>query len=168
MSGEIKDIKNKIFQWLSEEGFSPAEVEDQNTYFNFRINAGNQPLNIVQEINRKDSVIVGIYQALAQDLLNKLDDKKKSDYAWNAISILLSNNEIGDFALQPNPPNDLKVIFITSKRIFYDALTKDRLMSAITTVTKTIMRIGSLLQHYTGVSPSKSLTTPGTIQKMLT
>jgi hypothetical protein len=62
---------------------------------------------------------------------------------------LLRNNELGDFQIKPDPPNDIAEVFVASRRIFYDTLTKDKLISIIQIVYKEVMMIVWMLEYYT-------------------
>jgi hypothetical protein len=84
-----------------------------------------------------------------------LDDATRAEFCWELQSILLSNNELGNYEINPNPPNDFTELVISSCPIFYDALTKDTLMRRIIIVKKSIMRSILLLEKHSGELPSR-------------
>jgi hypothetical protein len=61
---------------------------------------------------------------------------------------LLKNEEIGDFDIKPDPPNNVSEVLIQSKPIFYDGVTKDRLMNTIYSLFKIMIMIPCLIAKY--------------------
>jgi len=159
LSEKVKEIKEKVLVWLKEEAYSPEDVVDPNAFFNFNIKVAGSPLHVVQSVRNIDSVFVGANLVLTPvqlDLLkNNMDKKKRQEFFWDLRLALLSNNRLGDFRIKPNPPDDVREVFISSKRIFYDALTKDRLINAISSVYKAIMMVIWMLERYAGAPAPK-------------
>ena len=142
MNEKIKEVKKKVLTWLKEEKLSPEEILDPNVHFNFGIKVSGSPLHVVQSVYNSDSIFVAanlILTSMQLDLLNKMSKNKRRKFFWTLRLALVSNNSVGDFLIKPNPPEDVREIFISSKRIYYDALTKDRLLSTIYDIYKTIM-----------------------------
>ena len=157
----IGATKQKILTWLREEAFSPEEMPDPNAHFNFGIKVAGSPLHVVQKVHTVDSIFVGANLVLTPDQLDLLgesmDGKKRQEFFWDLRLALLSNSELGDFQVKPNPPHDVREVFITSRRVFYDALTKDRLILAIQTVYKAVMMVVWMLERYAGkITPKES------------
>jgi len=156
---KVKEIKEKVLAWLKEEAFSPEDVADPNAFFNFNIKVAGSPLHVVQSVRNIDSVFVGANLVLTPaqlDLLkNNMDKKKRQEFFWDLRLALVKNNQLGDFEIKPNPPDDIREVFISSKRIFYDALTKDRLIDSISSVYKSVMTTIWMLERYAGVAPQK-------------
>lgn len=88
-------------------------------------------------------------------LLRDMNVKKRQEFFWDLRLALLGNSELGDFQIKPNPPDDFRELFVASKRIFYDALTKDRLVSAISSVFKAVMMVIWMLERYAGIVTPK-------------
>ena len=40
----------------------------------------------------------------------------------------IKNNEIHDFSILPKPPEDIQNIFVSTRQIYYDELTKGKFM----------------------------------------
>lgn len=165
MSETVRKVREKVLNWLKEEALSPEEVSDPNAYFNFGIKVGGSPLHVVQNVRNLDSILVGGRLVLNQpqlDLLkNKMDKKKRQEFFWDLRLALLTNNELGDFRIEPKPPEDVQSVFVSSERIFYDALTKDRLIHAIHSVYKAIMMVIWMLERYAGApTPKGKKTSP--------
>lgn len=164
MSEKVKETKEKILNWLKEEGLSPEEIADPNAYYNFGIKvAGGSPLNVIQHVHNIDSILIGTNLVLMPNqinlLKNNMDEKKRQEFFWNLRLTLLRNNELGDFQIKPNPPNDVREVFISSKRIFYDALSKDRLISSGYSVYRAVMEVVWMLELYAGaVTPKETKT----------
>jgi hypothetical protein len=155
---EIKITKQKIVDWLKEEGFSAEEKTDPKAYFNILTLKGGLGCNIVQDAPHNDSFFIAANIILAneqQALLKKISPQKKEDFVWDLQVNLLKNNELGDFAIKPKPPEDIQAIFISSRRIYYDEFTKGKLLSSINVIMRTMIMTIWMLQRYAGVSIPK-------------
>lgn len=154
----IKETKEKIVNWLKEEACSPEEKPDPNTYFNISVKFGKLGCFIVQPVQKRDSLIVAVRLPIPSEqitLLKELNAEKKKDFFWDLRLSLLKNNELGDFKIEADSPEDIKAVVITSRPIFYEDLTKGRLISAIFAVTRAKLMVIWLPQKYAGIIPSK-------------
>ncbi|MDQ1279268.1 MAG: hypothetical protein QG670_528 [Thermoproteota archaeon] len=68
-----------------------------------------------------------------------------------------------DFQIKPNPPNDIAMVFISSRKIFYDGLSKDRLIFSCHSVFRAFTEVLWTLELYTGAPPPKENKTPFTV-----
>jgi len=155
LSERIKETKEKILGWLKEESLSPEDVADPNAYFNFGVKVSGSPLHVVQSVGAIDGVIVGanlILTPTQMDQLKSMDGKTRQEFFWDLRLALLKNNRLGDFQIKPDPPDSIQEVFVSSRRIFYDALTKDRLINAIGDVYRAVMMVIWMLERYAGVS----------------
>ena len=163
MSSErSKETKEKIIAWLKEEAYSPEETSDPNAYFNILAKIGGMGCNVVQNVKSVDSFIVGTNLVLVPeqlDLLKGMGSEKRKAFFWDLRMSLLKNSELGDFQIKPTPPNDTQSVFISSRKIFYDGLTKGTLEEAIHAVIKAVIMVNWMLQQYAGII------TPHTYQK---
>ena len=82
-------------------------------------------------------------------LLKDMDEKKRQEFFWELRLALLKNNELGYFQIKPNPPHDIREVFISSRRLYYDGLTKDRLMTTI----KAIFMVIWMLEQKVEIKP---------------
>ena len=159
VSERVKEVKEKILSWLKEEAMSPEELADPNAYFNIKVKVRGLVFHIVQNVRNIDSLFVGgklvLTPAQLSLLRNNMDEKKRQEFFWDLRLALLRNNELGDFQIKPNPPHDVREVLITSRRIFYDSLTKDRLISAILAVYKAIIMVIWMLERYAGAITPK-------------
>jgi hypothetical protein len=157
-SERVKETKEKVLNWLKEEAFSPQEISDSQAYFNIGIMVSGSPFHVVQNVHNIDSIFVGANLVLTEDQLKLVKDmnaEKRQGFFWDLRLALLENSELGEFQIKPNPPDDFKEVFIASRRIFYDALTKDRLISAISSVYRAVMMVIWMLERYAGVVTPK-------------
>jgi hypothetical protein len=154
---EINKTKQKIMDWLKEEGFSAEEKQDPNAYFNIQATKGGMGVNIVQNPPFNDSFFIGGNIAVnteQQTIFKSRSREKREDFIWDLQINLLTNNELGDFMLKPNPPNDLQVIFISSRRIYFDELTKGKFLAIMNIVMKSVIMSIWKLQKFTGMNMS--------------
>jgi hypothetical protein len=149
MGEEIKRVRDKIGRWLQEENLSPSEALDPQALFNFHIQPGN--LNVVQMVDWRDSIVVGTNVLLGplSAKINQLNRERKQEFFWDLSIELLKNEAIGDFDIKPNPPENVREVLLKSKPIFYDGLTKDRLMNTIYSMNKVMIMIPCLIAKYT-------------------
>jgi len=160
MSGElIKETKEKILSWLKEEALSPRENADPQAHFNITVNRGKVGCNIVQDVAHMDSVFVGaniVFGAKQQALLRGMSAQKINDFLWDLEMSLIKNNELGDFQIKPKPPEDIQAVFVSSRSIYYDELTKSKLVFAINVVLRALMMTMWMLEKHAGVIPQKA------------
>lgn len=153
------EAKLKTLTWLEEEGLSPTETTDPNASFNLGIKAAGMPLHVVQSTRRNDSIIAAINLVLTEGQLNllrsKMDESKRLVFFWDLRISLVRNNELGDFGIRPSPPNNIREVFISSKPIYYDELSKSKLMSAIRVVYRAANEVVWLLETHAGANAPK-------------
>jgi hypothetical protein len=157
-SEDVNKTKQKILDWLKEEAFSPQENADPKAYFNISVQIGNLGCNIVQDVHHNDSFFVGanlVFGANQQVLLKGMEIQKVNDFLWELEMSLIKNNELGDFQIKPKPPEDIQAVFISSKRIYYDQLTKGNLVSTISVVLRAIMMTIWMLEKHAGILTPK-------------
>jgi hypothetical protein len=150
---EMNRTKQKIIDWLKEEGFSAEEKQDPNAFFNIAATKGGMGVNIVQNQPFNDSIFIGGNIAVSpeQQVSYKARSKeKKEEFIWDIQMNLARNNELGDFMLKPNPTENLETIFISSRRIYYEELTKGKLLASINIVFKSLVTTIWMLQKFTG------------------
>jgi len=157
---KVKETKEKVLGWLKEEVLSPEEISDPHAFFNFGISVGGLRFHVVQNVRSVDSIFVGgnlvLPEEQSQLLREKMDEKKRQEFFSDLRLALLTNSEIGDFQIKPSPPDDIREVFVASKRVFYDALTKDRLVSAIHAVHKAVIMAVWMLESHSGIATSKT------------
>ncbi|RZN42943.1 MAG: DUF2299 domain-containing protein [Methanophagales archaeon ANME-1-THS] len=151
MDERIKLVKDKIGRWLREENIFPQEALDPQAQFNFYVQHGTLNVNIVQKVDWHDSIVVGTHVILGplSSKIDQLDYEKKQEFFWDLSLELLKNGDIGDFDITPDPPDNVREVLIKSRPIFYDGLTKDRLMNTMYAMFKAMIMIPCLIAKYT-------------------
>jgi hypothetical protein len=155
---KINETKQKMLDWLKEEAFSAEEKADPNAFFNIQATRNNMGVNIIQTIPRDDSffIVANIITAEEeQTFLKGMGSEKRLDFIWDLQMNLLKNNELGDFAFKPKAPEEIQIITITSRAIFYDELTKAKLHFTIHVVLKAMVMTMWMLQKYAGIALPK-------------
>jgi len=161
MSNPIENVKKKI-DWLTVEGYQPEDVSDKDLQALFNILAkvaGGHPYHIVQKKDKQDCFFIACNLVLTPQqlsLLAKMGKEKRWSYFWNLRLRLLTHQNLGDFEIKPNPPKRVTEIFISSKPIYYDALTKNRVISTLIDVYKSTMMAIWMLEQTAGVPVSST------------
>jgi hypothetical protein len=159
-SDEINKVRDKIVDWLKEQGFSVEQVSDPKAFFNLSAKRNNLAINIVQNPPLNDCIFIAANVGTdpeMQLILKKMDNQKKQDFLSDLNLTLLKNNELGDFVVQPKPPEDIQAIVIFSRPIFFEELTKAKFFYMVNIMLRTIITIIFTLQKFTGVSPKANL-----------
>lgn len=132
-SDEIEEICSKITAWLSQEGLFKERVKDEKLSVHlaaeFPARSGRH-VNIIQPKGREDVVIVFSRIRLAdthKKALHALHPKTRERLIWDMRYTLLFQES--SFEMEP-PGGDLESIRFT-REIFYDGLTKNKLMEAL-------------------------------------
>ncbi len=152
LSERVGEVREKVLNWLKEEGLSPEEMEDPNAYFNFNVNVGGRTFNVVQNVLSLDSIQVAATAVFTPEQLtllkNKMNKKKRKEYFWDLTLTLVKNSDLGDFDIKPDPPDDVREVLVCSRKIFYDALTKHKLLHAIHSAYKAYMMVIWMLERF--------------------
>lgn len=132
---KIGDARDKIKTWLTDERLSPDEVQNAGAYYTFKVNVYGTIMFIVHSTQFLDSVSVSASFNLTgekdQRILQSMDEKRRQEFLRDLSLSLLSNNGIWYHLIRPNPPSEMKVFELASRRIYYDTITKEKLMNAI-------------------------------------
>jgi hypothetical protein len=158
LDAKVKQTKDRIISWLKEEGlWIPEEIDDPNAWFNLGAKVGDLKLSIVQDKQHPDSIFVGSKWTLSPPqigtFMEKLNADKKRDLYFELQFQVLNNNELGEFITGPMPPNEMSEVTITSRRLYYSELSKERLLNTIFIVRKALTASVFLFEKYAGVSP---------------
>ena len=153
--GDIESVKKKIIIMLNDEGFEFKEIGDPNTHFNLIITAGGLPYNIFQNVNKRDSVFITGSVKLASDQINlysKMGQSQKKEFFGNLRIALLTRPSLGDFKIKTKPPEYMEEVFLSSKPIFHNELTKERLFSTLFEIHKCSMMVTWMFEETVGVA----------------
>jgi hypothetical protein len=123
--------RNKISQWIQDEGFPLLPEENPYNDFAFKIKySENETAYVVMRKDRKDSITVytrSDFSPLDRKAFSNLPSGKKREFI-DAIAASLLNLNL-HFRFHPNH-EQMESLEIT-KDIFFDGLTKDRLFEVI-------------------------------------
>jgi hypothetical protein len=89
------------------------------------------------------------------EIIKRMNPEKKTALFWDLRLSLVSNSELLDFQIESDTQEDIKAIGMSSRPIFYDAMTKDRLFSSIFGITRAVLMIMWMIQKYAGILPPK-------------
>ena len=160
LSGKVTEVKDKIVRWLSEETLSIEDMNDPNNQWNISVNTEPLFVNIIQCKDRSDSIMLCTNYDLSEqqmEQLNTIGEEKIRQFWYDVRLTFSKNNELGTHKLHSKIANNITGVFICSRRIYYDGLTKDRLMFLLGVIQKTIFSMLVMLDRATGVHPTKNL-----------
>ena len=160
-SEETNKIKLRIIDWLKEEGFSAEETEPgPMASFNISASKAELAFNVMQDSSHNESIFICANVLVGPEekhRLQKIPLKKRMDFVWALNMDFIKNNELGDFAIQPKPPEDIRSVFVSTRQLYYDELTKGKFMVSVHVLLKATVMIMWMLQKLLGVSiPSLS------------
>jgi hypothetical protein len=162
LDNKIEFVKESIRTWLAVERFSPEEVRDDHSYYIFKINVYGTIMFVGHSTQFTDSISASASFDLTgeedQRLLSGMDEKRRTEFVRELGIAMLSNNAIWYHLIRPNPPKDMRSFELASRRIYYDTLSKEKLMNAILDV-RNASRIFTCLfeRHSTGVFPRQEV-----------
>jgi hypothetical protein len=133
MAQEVVDTRDKIKRWLTEEGLFKEEVQGENLYYQiaaeFPASSGRH-LSIIQPRDHEDMIVVFSRIMLAevhQKAFSALPPREKEQLLWRMRYDLLFQDS--SFEIEPVGA-DMRSIRFT-REVFYDGLTKNKLMEAV-------------------------------------
>ena len=153
-SEETNKVKQKVLDWLREEGFF-AEEEEPGPLMNFNISAskGKLAFNVMQDCSRIESVFVCTNVLVGPEQKHRLQEiplKRRMDFVWALNMDFIRNNELGDFVIQPEPPDDIQSVFVSTRQLYYDELTKGKFMVSVHVLLKAAVMTMWMLQKLLG------------------
>jgi hypothetical protein len=146
-----KDVKKLIKKWCEEEGIFGEENEDTLSEFNFTINYPTKiqhKMNVLQPADSSRVVIMSGTRFESEDVekMRSLSKEKLDGLLWELRFILGSRPT--EFDLRR--PVDVLESFIITTVIYFDGLTKDRFMTAISDVYKSKLLASWKIQERLG------------------
>jgi hypothetical protein len=146
------ESRERIRSWLVEERFSPEDVQNPGAYYTYRINVYGTIMFVVHSTQFVDSVSVSASFDLTgekdQKILQSMDMKRRAEFLRDLSLTLLSNNGIWYHLVRPNPPEEMRVFELASRRIYYETMTKEKLMNAILDVRNASGIFTCLFERY--------------------
>ncbi len=152
MGNRIEDSREKIKTWLVEERLSPEEVKNPDAYFTFKINVYGTIMFVVHSTQFLDSFSVSASFDLTgekdQVFLESMDMRKRSEFLRDLSIALLSNNGIWYHLIRPNPPKEMRSFELASRRVYYDTMTKEKVLNAVLDVRNASGIFTCLFERY--------------------
>jgi len=159
---EVIDTQEKIKTWLVQEGLFKEEVQAENLCFQlaaeFPAQSGRH-LSIIQPKNHEDMIVVFSRIRLAdahQMALSAMPPKERERLLWQMRYDLLFQDS--SFEIEP-VGSDLQSIRFT-REIYYDGLTKNKLMEAIRDNFKCELYVVWKFQEIFGEGPTNKIAGP--------
>ncbi len=126
-------VAEKVKAWLTEEGVYRDEIQDEKSLFNYQVEfprGSHHMVNVYQPRDRAD--LVALQSAVEfspqhLDLLAKMAEDARSRFTLGLMLELLSRG----VAFQPMPDAEDPTSVLFAGTIYYDGLTKDRLMGLL-------------------------------------
>jgi len=152
LGNRIGDSREKIKTWLIEERLSPEEVQNPDAYFTFKINVYGTIMFLVHSTQFLDSFSISASFDLTgekdQAFLASMDLRKRTEFLRDLSIALLSNNGIWYHLVRPNPPKEMRSFELASRRVYYDTMTKEKVMNAILDVRNASGIFTCLFERY--------------------
>ncbi len=132
-STEVEEIRNKISSWLTAEELLKEQIQDENLYFHFAAEFpahSGRHCSIIQPLNRQDMIVVFSRIRLADThraALAALPAKEKEHFLWQMRYDLLFCQSSFEMEQADGELQSMRF----SREIYYDGLTKNKLMEAI-------------------------------------
>jgi hypothetical protein len=154
MVDRTPEIREKITTWLAEEKIRFKEKTEPGTRLLLDLHMNGFSIHLVQRKETLDSIFLAMAIALPDaqaEHFNHLDEGSKQKCITDLISVFAGNSGLAGFELLPNGVYDFRQMTVTTKQIFYDGLTKDRLFSSIADLFRAYAGISMVLGFHTGV-----------------
>jgi hypothetical protein len=167
MTESVKPVKGnkwkqRVYNWLAEEGMFRKEVEDPKATYHFRVNyplGSPHHIEVIKPRDMKDGILVMSILRIAPPhvtALAKLADEKRKPIVHKLRLQLLQRRP--GFSVKEDDGVWEAVQF--QARLFYDNLTKSTLMTALDDVFRSILTVIWTLGHHFGI-PSGQKPQPG-------
>jgi len=130
---EAEEIRDKVKVWLNQEALFKEELEDENLYFQLAAEyppKSGRHLSIIQPKNHEDMLVVFSRIRLADPhkaALSSMPPKEKERLIWQIRYDLLFHDT--SFEMESDESGLQSIRFM--REIYYDGLTKNKLMEAI-------------------------------------
>ena len=151
-----KEVIEKIQKWIGEEGYESSVV--QQAYADFQIDLRNPAGSIIVPKNKIDCVTFATYIQLGPDDKNAFSDLKDKEKKLEILSDLQRSLIAINVEYSFSPDFDsLEKVAIT-KNVYFDALTKDKLVDTIFALRRATAAVGLMCQQLQGRYYSNSNT----------
>jgi len=151
----IQEVRTIVIDWLREENYQPQEHELANDIWALKVNVEGTTLHVSQNTQCVDSIAVwGVWKISETErdlLMNHMDENERLQLMQELVLWTAANNAILFFFVRPNPPNEITEIEISSKRLFFDSLNKEKVLNALFDVRSATAAWSALVHRHAGV-----------------
>ena len=158
----VVNTRDKIKSWLTEEGLFKEEVPGENLYYQiaaeFPVSSGRH-LSIIQPRDHEDMIVVFSRIMLAdvhQKAFSALPPKEREHLLWQMRYDLLFQES--SFEIEPGGAEMRSIRF--TREIYYDGLTKNKLMEAVRENFKCELYVVWKFQEIFGEGPANRVSKP--------
>jgi len=161
-SKEVEETRDKIRAWLAQEALFKEELVEENLYFQLAAEypaKSGRHLSVIQPKNHEDMIVVFSRIRLAEAhkrALSAMPPKERERLIWQMRYDLLFQDS--SFEME-SEGNDLQSIRFT-REIYYDGLTKNKLMEAIRDNFKCELYVVWKFQEIFGEGPTNKIAGP--------
>jgi hypothetical protein len=151
----IESNFERIKNWLEEDKIAYKELSDETTYFTLKVTISNIHLAIFQPKTFVDHFFITTNINISQDHLKALqeqDQDKKLDFFRKIRHQLTNDSNVLEFEILPKPPELISTINIASYWLYYDGLTKEKLIYTLYGARKNLFKIICIIEDHTGMT----------------
>jgi len=132
-----EETKDKIEEWLLREGFKVSDETNPKMKFNILATDNDgRKINILQPLDRVETVVIVTAVALIQDQRNKIrlmDAERRARFLWDLRFGLLNAGVVFD-GITESPER----IFISTP-VYYDGLTHQAFMDKVSMIRRMLL-----------------------------
>ena len=140
-----KEVVNKIKSWLMEEKMFKKEIKGDGSYFNFQAEYQGIPFHVLQPKSREDMILIICDLILDEKQKNKVRTLKKEEQTNLLRELQYQMLFIkGQFQMILDEEDYLEKIRLWDT-IYYDGLTKDKMMETTFETIKSFLLTEELL-----------------------
>lgn len=140
-----KEVANKLKNWLMKEKMFKKEIKDAGAYFNFQAEYQDIPFHVLQPKNREDMTLIICDLILDEKQRNKVKTLKKEEQTSLLRELQYQMLFIkGRFQMILDKEGYLEKIRLWDT-IYYDGLTKDKLMETTFETIKSFLLTEELI-----------------------
>lgn len=158
----VESNLGKIKNWLDEDKIPYKELADDTTYFTLKVTISNINLAIFQPKTFADHFFITTNINISQEHLKALqeqDQDKKLDFFRKIRHQLTNDSNVLEFEILPKPPDIISTINIASYWLYYDGLTKEKLIYSLYGARKNLFKVICMIEDHTGMI-SKNIKQP--------
>jgi hypothetical protein len=146
----------KVLRWLDEESCQPQTVADPSLRFKIKFKVEKWVVYVGQSLQAKDSIVVWLNVGLSPEEANlayrQFKEQRQRDFLTELRYELIYSGKVGSFMMKFDNQNRYQSIDLLSKPLFYETLTKEKLvyayMNLLDALNLTVMLLGKHWDYY--------------------